>query len=241
LIWQETHAFSPLFPVRLLRRREIWMADVLAVCHGAALVSLATLLPIYLHVIKGASASQSGVALLPLMFGIGTGSMVTGRLVSRTGSTAIFPSIGLTAATLLLMHLALAIDGWSHGKMMFWMLLVGVPMGTIMGVVQVTVQTIAGREQIGAAAASVQISRAIGAATGATITGAVLFATLQFGDPDGVHAFEALFGETRAVAAALPAATTQAISSAFRAAFLTIAIFTAIGATVAWRYPKRRL
>ena len=38
----------------------------------------------------------------PLAAGIGLGAMVTGRLVSRTGWTAIFPSVGLIPVALLL-------------------------------------------------------------------------------------------------------------------------------------------
>ena len=47
--------------------------------------------------VRGSSASETGLLLLPLMFGIGAGSMITGRIVSRTGLTTIFPSVGLIA------------------------------------------------------------------------------------------------------------------------------------------------
>ena len=80
---------------QLLRQPTIWRSDALAACHGAALVSLVTFLPIYLRVVRGTSASETGLLLLPLMFGIGAGSMITGRIVSRTGLTTIFPSVGL--------------------------------------------------------------------------------------------------------------------------------------------------
>ena len=85
----------PLFPLALLRQPTIWRSDALAACHGAALVSMVTFLPLYLHIAQGVSAAGAGLLLLPLMFGIGTGSMVTGRTVSRTGYTTIFPSVGL--------------------------------------------------------------------------------------------------------------------------------------------------
>ena len=58
-------------------------------------MSLVSFLPLYLRVVRGSSASETGLLLLPLMFGIGAGSMITGRSVSRTGLTAIFPSVGL--------------------------------------------------------------------------------------------------------------------------------------------------
>ena len=82
LILREASPY-PLLPIHLLRQATIWRSDALAACHGATLVSL-TFIPIYLRVLRGTSASETGLLMLPLMFGIGGGSMVTGRIVSRT-------------------------------------------------------------------------------------------------------------------------------------------------------------
>ena len=242
LVWQERRAYFPLLPIRFLSDRTIWMSDALAACHGAAMVSLFTILPLYLHVVKGASASEMGMYILPIMLGIGTGSMTTGRMVSRTGRTAIFPSIGLTLATLLLLNQALHMDQWSRFALTASLLVSGASMGTVMGVVQVTVQAAAGRAALGSAAASVQISRSIGAAVGTTIASGVLFAALHFGDAADAQAFAALFEGVKSAAGVAPVpSVTVAIATAFRMAFLTIACFTAIGAAIAWRIPKRQL
>ena len=99
LIWQESRSTSPLIPPRLFREPSIWRSDGLAACHGAALVSLITFLPIYLRAVRGASPAETGLMLLPLTFGIGVGSLITGQIVTRTGRTAVFPSLGLPAAT----------------------------------------------------------------------------------------------------------------------------------------------
>jgi EmrB/QacA subfamily drug resistance transporter len=107
LIAQENRAPSPLIPIALLRRPEIWRSDALAACHGGALVSLITFLPIYLQVVRGESPSTTGVLLVPLTVGIGTGSLVTGRLVSKTGLTTVFPIFGLIVITLDMVALAL--------------------------------------------------------------------------------------------------------------------------------------
>jgi EmrB/QacA subfamily drug resistance transporter len=54
LIWQERHSSSPLIPPALFREPSVWRSDALAACHGAALVSLITFLPIYLRAVRGA-------------------------------------------------------------------------------------------------------------------------------------------------------------------------------------------
>ena len=76
-------------------------------CHGAALVSLITFLPIYLRAVRGASPGETGLMLLPLTAGIGIGSMLTGQMVTRTGCTAVFPTYGLLGATAGLLFIRL--------------------------------------------------------------------------------------------------------------------------------------
>src|SRR3974390_3821074 len=107
LIRHENRTQSPLIPLGLLRQPAIWHTDAMAACHGAALVSLITLLPVYLEVVRGASPSTPGLLLVPLTIGIGAGSLVTGRLVSRTGLTIVFPVFGLAVLTINLVALAL--------------------------------------------------------------------------------------------------------------------------------------
>jgi hypothetical protein len=118
-------------------------------------------------------------------------------------------------------------------------------MGTVMGVVQVTVQSAAGVASLGSAAASVQLSRALGAAFGTALVGTVLFAVLTWRDPQAAQLFGAMVREGQQVVAALAgprqAEVHAVITGAFRAAFLAIACFTATGVLLAWTIPARRL
>ena len=245
LVVREGRAPYPLLPVQLLRNPTVWRSDALAACHGATLVSLVTFLPIYLHVSQGASSSETGLLLLPLMFGIGIGSMVTGRIVSRTGHTMIFPSIGLILVTLTLLGLALWAPQLSRPQLAILLFFNGLFMGTVMGVVQVAVQGAAGPHTLGAAAASVQLSRSIGAAVGTALVGTVLFATLTLGDPDAARAFTSLVHRGADLSATLAPERLNAVHSqiaaAFRMAFLTITAFAVIGMLLAWSIPSRRL
>jgi MFS family permease len=245
LLQRERRAPFPLLPISLLRQPTIWRSDALAACHGATLVSLIAFLPIYLRVMHGTSAAETGLLLLPLTFGIGFGSMLTGRVVSKTGLTAIFPSIGLIFAEAALLLLALLASRMGTGQLGVLMFFTGMFLGTVMGVVQVTVQNAAGTASLGTAAASVQLSRSIGAAAGTALVGTVLFAALALGDPATARLFAALLNDGPAALAgeALPnVGLHQAeIAAAFRAAFLTIAAFAAIGIALAWSIPARRL
>jgi EmrB/QacA subfamily drug resistance transporter len=242
LVHQERRAPYPLLPIALLRQSTIWRSDALAACHGAILVSLVTFLPLFLHVDRQSSAADTGLQLLPLMCGIGIGSMLTGRIVSRTGYTTIMPSCGLVIATAGLTLLAFE-AGHMSGKALGWLLLFsGLSMGTVMGVVQVTVQNAAGGANLGAAAASVQLSRSVGAAVGTALVGSVLFGWIAHGTPPTAAYFSEMVAQTVPLER-LPAErqVLGEIEMAFRAAFLTIAAFAALGAALAWSIPSRRL
>lgn len=245
LLWQESRSTSPLIPPRLFREPSIWRSDGLAACHGAALVSLITFLPIYLRAVRGASPAETGLMLLPLTFGIGVGSMITGQIVTRTGRTAVFPSFGLPAATLGLLFLAFWTPRLSVAVLPWAWCAIAVFMGTVMGVVQLTVQSVAGPRRLGTGAAMVQFSRSVGAAFGTALVAAVLFAILAGSDQETARMLGNIIEQgPEAIAALTPARQVivhAEIADAFRSAFITIATFTGIGTLLAWTMPLRRV
>jgi predicted MFS family arabinose efflux permease len=245
LIRLEQRTSEPLLPISLLRQSVIWRTDALAACHGAALVSLITFLPIYLEVVRDMSPSEAGLILVPLMIGIGVGSMSTGRAVSLTGRTTIFPIVGLSLAILGLLTLSFFAPYLSTFALSIVLLWNGLSMGTVMGVVQVTVQTASGPKMLGAGAATVQFSRSIGAAFGTAAVAAVLFAMLAASDPETARLFAAMVNQGAAAMADLSAARraiVQAeVTGAFRSAFLAVAAFASLGLVFAWTIPMRRI
>jgi EmrB/QacA subfamily drug resistance transporter len=245
LIRHESKAPSPLIPVNLLKQPAIWRADMMAACHGAALVSLITFLPVYLVSVRGMSASTTGLLLVPLTIGIGTGSLVVGRLVSKTGLTTIFPIYGMVVATICFVVLALFASVMGMIPLGGLLLLIGAAMGTVMAVVQVTVQTVAGQARLGEAAASVQFSRSIGAGFGTALVATSLFATLAIKNPEAARAFAELVEHAKHVGPVLSAVQQAAIladiAEAFRVAFLVIGVFTLVAFFLALTNPLRRI
>jgi EmrB/QacA subfamily drug resistance transporter len=245
LLWQERRVASPLLPLKLLGDPTIWRCDALAACSGASIVSLVTFVPIYLQVVRGADPSLAGLLILPLTGCIAIGSMTTGRIISRTGRTAIVPSIGMALLAANLFFLAFAIGAVPTLRLPILFAIVSLTLGTAMPVVQMTVQIVAGPKQLGAAAASVQFSRSVGAAFGTAAVGAVLFAVLSAADPGTAHLFAEMVERGPAVLATLDAAHRAAvqaeIAQAFRGAFLTIGSFAIAAMVLSWSIPMRRL
>jgi len=247
VVWlfrHENRMAAPLIPLKLLRQPAIWHSDALAACHGAALVSLITFIPVYLEVVRGMSPSDTGLLLVPLTIGIGSGSLITGRLVNKTGLTTVYPITGLAFATINFAVLAVWAPTLSIAEMAVLLLLNGLFMGTVMGVVQVTVQSAAGPQRLGEAAASVQFSRSMGAAFGTALVATMLFGILTIKDPDSARAFATMI-QSRHATPTLPSAQQDAvladIRGAFRAAFMMMAAFTTTGFFLALTNPMRRI
>jgi len=248
LIWlvrHENRTESPLIPLALLRQPAIWRSDALAACHGAALVSLIVFLPVYLQVVRGFTPSGTGLLLVPLTIGIGVGSLVTGRLVNTTGLTTIFPMVGLALCTANLIVLAFWAPVLGTTALAILLLCIGSFMGTVMGVVQVSVQSAAGQLRLGEAAASVQFSRSIGAAFGTALVATVLFAVLAIRNPEAAAFFTSLVEHAGTAGANLTAvqrlAVERDIAIAFSAGFLLMAVFTTGGFFLALTNPLKRI
>ena len=146
LLRQEKRTSAPLLPIKLLAQPAIWRTDAMAVCVGASLVSLITWLPIYLEAVRGAEPGHTGLILLPLTAFIAVGSVCTGRLISKTGRTAIIPSIGLPIVSMLVIFLALFAQHLSLSQLPWLFGLIALSQGTAMPVVQMTVQILAGAQ-----------------------------------------------------------------------------------------------
>ncbi len=245
LVRQEGRVPSPLLPLPILRHPAIWRCDVMAACHGATLVSLITFLPLYYRIEHGASSARIGLLLLPLTIAIGIGSLTTGRIVGRTGRSAIFPSVGLSVVSVLLIGISFVAASLGDTAMSLAFGVVSLFMGTVMGVVQVTVQLASGAASLGSGAATVQFSRSLGAAFGTAIVSMLLFVTISAAGPEAGEIFSRIVRlGPEALAGTAPddlSAMRAAVDRAYALLFLCTACFATIGAAAAWTLPIRRV
>ncbi|MBR0666295.1 MFS transporter [Roseomonas hellenica] len=244
LIAWEKRAPDPLLPIGLLTEPSIWRTNLLGACVFGALVGSIAFMPIFLQAVRGLSPATSGLVLLPLSVCGAVGAMFAGRMMLKTGRSMVWPGFGLTWAAAMLAAIALV----AHVAPI-WLLPVmlgatAVGFGTSFPVAQTTVQVAAGAARLGAAAASVQLSRNLGAATGTALLGAVLFGGLALAGGEVATLFSRVVAAPGLVAT-LPAEDAAglkaALSAAFRAMFLTAAGFCAVAAVLSTRVPLRRI
>jgi MFS family permease len=63
-------------------------------------------LPLFLQVVTGATATNSGLLILPLMVGLIGASVTSGRLITRSGRYRRYPIAGMALTTLALLLLS---------------------------------------------------------------------------------------------------------------------------------------
>jgi MFS family permease len=246
LLWkQERAARDPLLPLAVLGNPSVWRANLLSALVAGAFVGTIAFLPIYFAAVRGLTPAASGLALLPLAVTAAFGAIVTGRLLSHTGRTMIWPSFGLAFSAVMLAAAALFAGQLSVPQLAGLLGLVSLGFGTSFPMVQVTVQAAVGRERLGSATASVQFTRALGAATGTALMGAVLFGFLVAQGGGAAELFVALVNRGPSALAALSdvaqAEFRADMTSAFRAAFLTAAGLVAVAAWLTTRVPLQRI
>src|SRR5262245_29577381 len=107
----EHFADEPLVPLGLFRNRVFSVASAVGFIVGMALFGSVTYLPLYLQVVKGESATASGLQLLPLMAGVLIASIGSGQVITRTGRYKAFPIVGTAAMAVGMLLLSrLAVD-----------------------------------------------------------------------------------------------------------------------------------
>jgi MFS family permease len=245
LIWREKRASVPLFPPRLIANPNIWRCDAMAACHGAYFVSVLTFVPLYLRVIHDQSIVDIGLLLLPITLAAGVGSFLTGQVVSRTGRSAIVPSLGMSIVAAMFAFLGFFIDTMSPWVISAFLGVVAMAMGTVMGVVQATVQSETPIELLGTSTATISVSRSLGGAVGTALAGALLFAIMAANGIEISTELQAILqGGGEGLSNLNPdtiASIRHGIAAAFRGVVFLIAGYAAISCFLAWTLPRRTL
>jgi EmrB/QacA subfamily drug resistance transporter len=219
----ERRGARPLLPIDLLRRPAIRQAVLTVIGFASAMFAMIFYLPIYLQLALGSTSAEAGLQLLPLTAGIVCGSALTGRLIVWFGRPTRIPVVGLLFAAACLLALGLAPP--DKRLVVALGLGTGFGLGTVMSVMQIVTQLAAGRERLGAAAASVSLSRSLGASIGASAFAAIVFAGIDVSDLRRLVGDGSLLGQ---------------LSSSFHHAFVAAAVLCVLAAWAASRLPDLR-
>ncbi|HDG7932580.1 TPA: MFS transporter [Klebsiella quasipneumoniae] len=178
-IYEERMAAEPIIPLSLFRNRSFLLCSLIGFVIGMSLFGSVTFLPLYLQVVKEATPTEAGLQLIPLMGGLLLTSIISGRIISRTGKYRLFPILGTllgVTGMVLLTRITIHSPLW---QLYLFTGVLGAGLGLVMQVLVLAVQNAMPAKLYGVATSGVTLFRSIGGSIGVALFGAVFTHVLQ--------------------------------------------------------------
>ena len=169
----ELRAAEPILPLELFRIRNFLLPVLVGIAVGIAMFSTISYLPTFLQMVNRASATESGLMMLPMMGGLLATSIGTGQLISRTGRYKIYPILGCAVIIAGLVLLSRISDTTPYSFTALGMLVMGLGIGALMQNLVLIVQNSVPGKDMGAAISGANYFRQIGASFGIALFGSI--------------------------------------------------------------------
>jgi len=259
-LWQETRATEPILPLRLFKNQTFSLTSALGFIIGAGMFGAIVMLPLYLQVVKGNSATSAGLKLIPLMLGIVSMSIFSGKRITTTGKYKIFPIVGAAIMTLGLILMSTLNETTSFGILSIYAIMVGAGLGLSMQTIVIALQNSVDFQDMGIATSSNTFFRSLGGAFGTAIFGTIFsnrvayylqdnIAALQSTDPQSLTGFDPAklkeITTNTSVISTLPPVIRETVlhsfAQTFHMVFLAAAPVTFIGFVLAFLLKEKPL
>ncbi|MCH0565149.1 MULTISPECIES: MDR family MFS transporter [unclassified Streptomyces] len=178
VFWQ-TKAAEPVLPLHIFRSGNFTLMSVIGFITGFAMFGATLFLPLYQQAVQGASATNSGLLLLPMLGAMLVTSMVAGRVTTNTGRYKVFPITGgvlMTAGLYLLSTMDTETTRLTSGV---YMAVLGAGMGCLMQITMLVAQNSVSMKDMGVASSSTTLFRTLGSSFGVAIMGALFSHRVQ--------------------------------------------------------------
>jgi EmrB/QacA subfamily drug resistance transporter len=245
---QERRAPEPVLPLRLFRERIFAIGASIQFFSGAAMFVIAIYCPLFLQVVAGQKATDSGLLVIPMTLGMLMGSTFGGRRLTRTGRYRWFPVIGGSLITASAVLLAAMDRSTGRFETSAFMLLFGIGSGFIFIVLLVGVQNRVAHEDLGIATSAVNFFRSLGNTIGTAVFGAIFIAQLDTHllrlAPDSGFTADTLRespSQIQQLEPALRDSVVQSFTDSLHTVFLWTVPFCLIAFVLAWFVPEHPL
>ncbi|MGW0735283.1 MDR family MFS transporter [Streptomyces sp. NPDC002851] len=226
-LWSQTRVPEPIMPLHIFRSRNFSLMSVIGFLTGFVMFGAVLFLPLYQQSVQGASATNSGLLLLPMLLAMMVVSLVAGRVTTSSGRYKIFPILGGALMVVGLYLLAQMDTGTSRLTSGIYMAVLGAGMGFLMQITMLVAQNSVEMKDMGVASSTTTLFRTLGSSFGVAIMGAVfnsrvtdVMAERTQGGP-GLPSPQLDAASLQKLPAALRDAYQYAVSSGTHAAFLT--------------------
>ena len=170
----ENKAAQPIIPLKFFKIRTFSLMMLTTLLFGAAFLGSILYLTQFNQQVYGASPSEAGLMLMPMMFGMMLSSIGVGQIISKTGKYKRFIVIGFAMAALAILSLITLQPTTPYWQQAISMLFVGLGLGMANPILNLAVQNEFPQKDLGAATASVQLSRGLGSTIGTAVLSGML-------------------------------------------------------------------
>ena len=172
-IMVERRAAEPILPLHIFANRNFALISGVGFLLGFAMFGSVNFLPLFQQTVQGASATNSGALLIPMMGASMVVSLFVGQRITKTGRYKAFPIIGgivMVAAMLLLSRQNAQTTPVETGV---FIAVFGTGMGFLMQTTMLISQNSVDYADLGVASSTATFFRSIGGAFGVSLFGAV--------------------------------------------------------------------
>ncbi len=191
-LWVEGRvAQDPIIPLRLFRDRTTALATGASVMVGIAMFGATVYLSQYFQLARGMSPTEAGLMSIAMVGGLLVSSIVSGRIITRTGSWKRWLVGGMLLVIVGLTLLGGIDEKTDLVRVGAFMALVGLGLGATMQNLVLAVQNNTRIEDMGAASSVVAFFRSMGGSVGVSALGALLASQVASSVRDGLDAMGA--------------------------------------------------
>ena len=165
----EQRAAEPLLPLHLFKNPTFSIATAVGLIIGMGMFAALAFLPTFLQMSTGASVTESGFLMLPMMAGVMLTAIGSGIAITKTGRYRMYPIVGMALATGGLMWLTRLQGGMSMVLFSAMIFVLGLGLGLVMQTIVLAVQNSVDPHEIGTATSANNFFREIGAAVGVAL------------------------------------------------------------------------
>ncbi|MFG2651517.1 MDR family MFS transporter [Streptomyces sp. NPDC048436] len=166
-------AAEPILPLHIFRSLNFTLMSVIGFLTGFVMFGAMLFLPLYQQAVQGASATNSGLLLLPMLLSMMVVSFFSGRFTTSTGKYKIFPIAGTVLMVLGLFLLSQMDTDTTRFTSGLYMAVLGAGMGCLMQITMLVAQNSVEMKDMGVASSSATLFRTLGSSFGVAIMGAL--------------------------------------------------------------------
>jgi EmrB/QacA subfamily drug resistance transporter len=184
---QESRATEPILPLYLFKNHTFSTTSILGFIIGAGMFGAIVMLPLYLQLVKGDSATTSGLKLIPFMLGIVFMSITSGKLISKHGHYKRYPIMGLTLMTIGILSMSTLNETTPFWRLAIFAVLIGAGLGLSMQTIVIALQNAVDFKDMGVATSSNTFFRSVGSTIGVAIFGSIYASRLAHNLPQAIQ------------------------------------------------------